>query len=397
MGFLKVLSTSLATLAVVNAGTLLSASHGAEVVPSSYIVVMNDDVSDADFQSHRDWAAAVHARLSNGKRGISGPGKKFDINGMKGYTATFDERTVKDIASNPAVKYIEPDMIVNATEDVVQANAPSWGLPRISSKKAGTKDYTYDSTAGEGIVVYGVDTGIEIDHADFGGRAEWGKNFADSDDTDGNGHGTHTASTAVGTKYGVAKKATIVAVKVLGSDGSGTNSGVISGMEWAVTDAKSRGATGKAVMNMSLGGSFSQAMNDAAANVVKGGVFLAVAAGNESQDAKNSSPASAPNACTVAASTISDGNADFSNFGSIVDLYAPGEDITAAYPGGGSKSLSGTSMASPHVAGAAAYIMALEGVSADKACARLVELAQEAITDAPSGTTPKLLFNGIGA
>ncbi|KAJ5426193.1 alkaline serine protease [Penicillium sp. CMV-2018d] len=397
MGFLKLLSTSLATLAVVNAGRLLTGSDAGAVVPGSYIVVMNDGVSNEVFQNHRDWATTVHSRIARRKGGESGPGKHFDIHGMKGYTASFDDPTAKEIASDPSVKYVEPDMVVNATANVVQGNAPSWGLPRISSKKPGATDYTYDSTAGEGIVVYGVDTGIDIKHSDFGGRAKWGTNTVDSDNTDGNGHGTHTASTMVGSKFGVAKKATVVAVKVLGADGGGTNSGVIAGMEWAVKDAKSRGATGKSVMNMSLGGAFSRAMNDAAANVVKSGVFLSVAAGNEAEDASNSSPASAPDVCTVAASTSSDGSASFTNFGSVVDVYAPGEGITAAYPGGGSKTLSGTSMAAPHVAGAAAYLMALEGVTSDKACARIVELAISSISSAPSGTTKKLLFNGISA
>nr|AAT09329.1 alkaline serine protease [Penicillium chrysogenum] len=397
MGFLKLLSTSLATLAVVNAGKLLTANDGDEVVPSSYIVVMNDGVSTAQFETHRNWAANVHARTRSLKGGESGPGKHFDINGMKGYSASFDDRTVKDIASDPTVKYVEPDMVVNANANVVQRNAPSWGLSRISSKKSGATDYVYDSTAGEGIVIYGVDTGIDIGHADFGGRAEWGTNTAENDDTDGNGHGTHTASTAAGRKFGVAKKPSAVAVKVLGADGSGTNSQVIAGMDWAVKDSKSRGATGKSVMNMSLGGAYSRAMNDAAANVVRSGVFLSVAAGNEAQDASNSSPASAPNVCTIAASTNSDESASFTNFGSVVDLYAPGKDITAAYPGGGSKTLSGTSMAAPRVAGAAAYLMALEGVTSDKACARIVELAISSISSAPSGTTSKLLYNGINA
>jgi subtilisin family serine protease len=215
------------------------------------------------------------------------------------------------------VKYVEPDMVVNATKNVVQPNVPSWGLARISSKEPGATDYVYDSTAGQGIVVYGVDTGIDIEHPDFEGRAEWGTNTADNDNTDANGHGTHTASTAVGKKFGVAKKASVVAIKVLGSDGSGTNSQVISGMEWAVKDAESRGITGKSVMNMSLGGAFSQAMNDAATSVVKAGVFLSAAAGNAAKDASNSSPASAPIVCTIAASTLSDGSASFTNFGSV--------------------------------------------------------------------------------
>ncbi|KAJ5552049.1 hypothetical protein N7535_000004 [Penicillium sp. DV-2018c] len=397
MGFLKLLSMSLATLALVNAGQLVKVNDADAVVPSSYIVVMKEDVSDADFQIHRNWAATVHARLARRDSGLTGPGKHFNINGMKGYSASFDDVTAEGIASDPAVKYVEPDMIVNASANVVQRNAPSWGLARISSKSPGATDYVYDSTGGEGIVVYGVDTGIDINHPDFEGRAKWGTNTVDRDNTDGNGHGTHTASTMVGVKYGVAKKASVVAVKVLGADGSGTNSGVISGMEWAVKDAKSRGVTGKSVMNMSLGGGFSRAMNDAAENVVKSGVFLAVAAGNEAQDARNTSPASAPNVCTVAASTSSDRSASFSNFGSIVDVYAPGDKITAAFPGGGSKSLSGTSMAAPHVAGAAAYLMAVEGVSAQDACARIVKLATSSISRPPSGTTSKLLFNGVSA
>ncbi|KAJ5343812.1 hypothetical protein MYU51_002353 [Penicillium brevicompactum] len=395
MGFLKVLITSLATLAVVDAGTLLAASNADAVIPSSYIVVMNDDVSTAEFQTHRAWAANVHARLSRRKNGETGPGKHFEINGLKGYSATFDEDTAKDIANDPAVNYIEPDMIVNATANVVQSNVPSWGLARISSKKSGATNYVYDSTAGQGVVIYGVDTGIDISHSDFGGRAKWGTNTVDNSNTDGNGHGTHTASTAAGSQYGVAKKASLVAVKVLGADGSGTNSGVIAGMDWAVKDAKSRGVTGKSVMIMSLGGEFSKAMNDAAANVVRSGIFLSVAAGNEAENASNSSPASASEVCTIAASTSTDGSASFTNFGSVVDLYAPGQSITAAYPGGGSKTLSGTSMAAPHAAGVAAYLIALEGVAAGNACARLVELATSSITRAPSGTTSKLLYNGI--
>ncbi|RMJ21422.1 hypothetical protein PHISP_07706 [Aspergillus sp. HF37] len=397
MGFLKLLYTSLAILAVTNAGELLTASDADDVVPSSYIVVMNDGVSNAEFNTHRDWAATVHSRSMSRNGGESGPGKHFDISGMKGYSASFDDRTVKDIASDPAVKYVEPDMVVNATENVVQPNVPSWGLARISSKQPGTTDYVYDSTAGQGIVVYGVDTGIDIEHPDFEGRAEWGINTADNDNIDANGHGTHTASTAVGKKFGVAKKASVVAVKVLGSDGSGTNSQVISGMEWAVKDAESRGITGKSVMNMSLGGSFSRVMNDAATSVVKAGVFLSAAAGNAAKDASNSSPASAPIVCTIAASTFSDGSASFTNFGSVVDLYAPGKDITAAFPGGSSKTLSGTSMAAPHVAGAAAYLMALEGVSSGKACDRIVELAISSISSTPADTTSKLLFNGINS
>ncbi|KAL1954338.1 hypothetical protein VTO42DRAFT_1365 [Malbranchea cinnamomea] len=392
----KVLSACLAALAVVNAGEILSYGDDKDIIPGSYIIVMKDGVSDQDFTTHRNWAANVHAS-SITRRSESGLGRTFNFNGWKAYSGNFDDTTIQSIANDSAVKYVEPDRIMRALELVTQSNVPSWGLARISSNSPGATDYVYDSTAGEGVVVYGVDTGIDIDHADFEGRAEWGTNTVDNDDTDGNGHGTHTASTIAGKEYGVAKKASLVSVKVLDSNGSGSMSGVISGIEWSVNDAKSKGALGKAVMNLSLGGGFSQSLNDAATNAVQAGIFLAVAAGNGGTDASNNSPASAENVCTVGASTSRDGASRFSNYGSVIDLYAPGDGITAAVPGGGSKSLSGTSMAAPHVAGVAAYLIALEGISTGEACARITQLATSSIINPGPNTTEKLLFNGVNA
>lgn len=219
------------------------------------------------------------------------------------------------------VKYVEPERIYRASELVTQSDVPSWGLARTSSGEPGTTDYTYDSTAGEGIFVYGVDTGIDIEHADFEGRAEWGTNTVDSDDTDGNGHGTHTASTMAGVEFGIAKKASVISVKVLGADGSGSTAGIIEGIQWVVDDAEARGATGKAVMNLSLGGGLSQSLNDAATGAVGAGVFMAVAAGNDGADAANYSPASADDVCCVGASDDKDGAASFSNYGSVGKFY----------------------------------------------------------------------------
>ena len=159
-----------------------------------------------------------------------------------------------------------------------QKDAPSWGLGRISHQENGSSDYVYDSSAGEGISCYAVDTGVDVDHPDFGGRARWGSNLVDSDDTDGNGHGTHTAGTMAGKEMGIAKKAEIVAVKVLDAQGSGSTSDIVAGMDWAVQDAKD---PSKAVMNMSLGGLKTEVLNQAAAKVVEAGIFLAVAAGND--------------------------------------------------------------------------------------------------------------------
>lgn len=169
---------------------------------------------------------------------------------------------------------------------------PSWGLARVGSKQAGGTTYYYDSSAGKGVTAYVIDTGIDIEHEDFGGRAKWGKNFVDQRDEDCNGHGTHVAGTVGGTKYGLAKSVSLVAVKVLDCDGSGSNSGVIRGMEWAMREASGGGngtakAAGKSVMNMSLGGPRSQASNDAARAISEAGIFMAVAAGNENVSCKS--------------------------------------------------------------------------------------------------------------
>lgn len=164
---------------------------------------------------------------------------------------------------------------------VVQPNAPSWGLGRISHRQRGNPDFVYDETAGAGITIYGVDTGIDIKHPDFSGRAVWGINVVGGPDADGNGHGTHTAGTFAGTTFGIAKRATIVAVKVLNDRGGGANSGIIQGINWSVNHAFQTGALGRAVMNLSLGGDRSIAVNLASSSAVMAGVFLAVAAGNE--------------------------------------------------------------------------------------------------------------------
>lgn len=192
---------------------------------------------------------------------------------------------------------------------ISQPNAPSWGLPRISQKKrisTNSTSYFYDETAGAGVTAYVIDTGINIAHQDFEGRATWGFNSADDVDEDGQGHGTHVAGTIGGATFGVAKKVDLIAVKVLGSDGSGTNSGVIQGVEWATSDAVKKGKAEKSVANMSLGGSFSAALNKAVDAAVEAGITFAVAAGNENEDAKNSSPASTKTAITVGATEIDD-------------------------------------------------------------------------------------------
>lgn len=231
---------------------------------------------------------------------------------------------------------------------------------------------------------------------DFDGRAKFLKNFAGGSDSDGQGHGTHVAGTIGSTTYGVAKKTSLFAVKVLGDDGSGTNSAVIAGMDFVSGHAKEENCPNGVVVNMSLGGETSDAVNQAAKAIVDAGLFLAVAAGNDGKDASGSSPASEESACTVGATTSDDTLADYSNFGSVVDVLAPGTDILSTWPNGKTNTISGTSMASPHVAGLAAYFLGL-GQKAEGLCDYIASKALDGvISGVPSGTVNKLINNGIG-
>jgi cerevisin len=300
----------------------------------------------------------------------------------------------------------------------VEKNAP-WGLARISHRDRlsfGTfNKYLYASEGGEGVDVYTIDTGINIDHADFGGRAFWGKTIPTNDeDIDGNGHGTHCSGTIAGEKYGVSKKANIYAVKVLRSSGSGTMADVVQGVEWAVeAHLKKSKKGGKgfkgSVANMSLGGGKSKTLEDAVNAGVEAGLHFAVAAGNDNADACGYSPAAAEKAVTVGASTLADERAYFSNYGKCTDIFAPGLNILSTWIGSkhAVNTISGTSMASPHIAGLLAYFVSLQP-SKDSAFAvdftpeklkkDLISIATEgALTDIPSDTPNLLAWNGGGS
>ncbi|KAK2838259.1 subtilisin-like serine protease [Arthroderma sp. PD_2] len=397
MGFIaKAIPLALAAMSVVNGAEILETRAGVQTLADKYIVVMNDGMSDKDFDSHRSWVNRTHRRrlVRRGAKAMGGMKYTYKFpTGMKGYSGHFDEEMIKEISKRADVKYIERDARVKSMEVTEQPNVPSWGLARVGSQEPGGDTYYYDSTAGEGSTAFIIDTGIDIEHEEFEGRATWGENFVDNMDMDCNGHGTHVAGTVSGVTFGVAKKSSAVAVKVLDCNGSGSNSGVIMGMEWSTQQAMSGGAD-KAVVNMSLGGAFSQASNDAAAAIAQAGVFLAVAAGNDNVDAAEASPASEPSICTVAASTEQDGKADFSNYGQVVDVYAPGDGITSARPGGGSQVLSGTSMASPHVAGLGAYFIGLGMAGGPGLCDTIKEAAIDVISNPGQGTTGRLINNG---
>ncbi|MEV0527361.1 S8 family peptidase [Streptomyces sp. NPDC050439] len=338
--------TALPAQAAPAEGTVIGAGS-ADAVKGSYIVTLKKD-------------SGFKAASTQGKGLISeygGSVQKTFRSALNGYTVDLSAAEARQLAADPAVASVEQNRTVRA--DATQTNAP-WGLDRIDQTSlplSGT--YTYPDTAGSGVTAYVIDTGVRITHSEISGRAVNGYDAVDRDNTaqDGNGHGTHVATTIAGKTYGVAKKAKIVAVRVLDNNGSGTTAGVIAGIDW-VTGNHTAGAP--AVANMSLGGGASTTLDNAVKNSIADGVSYAVAAGNEGVNASSSSPARVPAAITVGATSNTDAKASWSNYGSVLDIFAPGVSIKAGWNTGdtATNTISGTSMATPHVAGAAAVYLA---------------------------------------
>nr|BAK00705.1 predicted protein [Hordeum vulgare subsp. vulgare] len=367
-------STAVHARPTANRESPLLSAETATKIPGQYLVVLKESAPQVNVEQHLNWLSTyiAMARTNSGGAASNKIKHVYDMpGGVRGYAGQFDEHALREIRSHDLVEYVEQDQIVTISEPapkpqiVTQKDAP-WGLSRISHRDRPTgahyKEYSYQATAGQNVTVYVIDTGINIKHVDFEGRAKWGATIPENDeDVDGNGHGTHCAGTVAGKRYGVAKKATVVAVKVLSSNGSGTMSDVVKGVEWAAADHKRRAAKdpkAKSAANMSLGGGASKTLDKVVNAAVDAGVHFAVAAGNDNRNACNYSPATAEKAVTVGASAIDDSMATFSNIGKCVDVFAPGKDILSTWIGSNvaTNTISGTSMASPHVAGLLAYL-----------------------------------------
>ncbi len=351
---------------------------------------------------------------------------------LRGFAVKMSAPQAALMAALPGVKLVEQDSLMLARG--TQSGA-TWGLDRVDQRALPLNgSYSYPSNAGQGVNVYVIDTGLNAAHTEFAGRVGNGRNFAPNDDgslgqiltdlgihpaqlgvplnigaldlgtglfegptdpndtTDCNGHGTHVSGTTAGTTYGIAKKATIHAVRVLGCSGSGSNAGVIAGVDWVAANAQL-----PAVANMSLGGGDSDALDLAVQNAIDAGVTFVVAAGNSNADACSGSPNKLPAAITVGASTSADSrDTGYSNYGSCVDLFAPGTDITSSWIGSSSatNTISGTSMASPHVAGAAALVLGAtpSASPADVTDALLGDATLGALSNVGSGSPNALLY-----
>jgi len=358
-----------------------------EPIQDSYLVVFRKGTPDEAVLGHEAFAAKQHVAISS----------RFAMGDFKGYAATIPQKkAVSVIEALPEVAWVQEDGVVRIMSDsaaCLNQSGATWGIVRTSQQKPNPADaYRWlDSADGSGVTIYVFDTGIYLQHSEFGGRAVWGTNTVDNTTTDGNGHGTHVAGTAGGKTYGMAKSAKLVAVKVLSDSGSGAISQVIAGINWAVSNK-----AGPAVGSMSLGGGKNPTLDAAIKASFEKGLAMLVPAGGSNGDACNFSPSGSPDAITIAASDDADNRFVSSNWGKCVSMYAPGFRITSAWIGrpDAISTLTGTSTAVPHVAGEAAkFLQATPSASPIEVRAFLENHALKGvIVDGGFKDTPNLLL-----
>jgi serine protease len=358
-------------------------------IEGQYIVVLKDEMASLANERSSKPAVADMARALSSMHGAELKTSYTHV--LRGFVVRASDRALAKLLADERVAYVEEDGVVRAS--ATQSGA-TWGLDRIDQRDLPlSNSYTYDTTASS-VHAYIIDTGIRSTHTDFGGRVSGGYTaISDGNGTsDCNGHGTHVAGTVGGNTWGVAKAVRLHPVRVLGCNGSGTNSGVIAGMDWVTANHVK-----PAVANMSLGGGASTATDDAVTSMTNAGVTVAVAAGNDNANACNYSPARAASAITVGSTTNTDARSSFSNYGTCLDIFGPGSSITSAWSTGdtATNTISGTSMASPHVAGVAALYLAVNPTATPSqvTTALINNSTSGKVTDARTGSPNRLLYS----
>jgi subtilisin family serine protease len=362
-----------------------------DAVPNEYIVLFKEEAFSRSARADGRLGAEVSSLARSIARARGASVQAEWSRAVVGMGARMSARAAAALAKDPRVALVEQNSRVYTT--ATQSPAV-WGLDRVDQRDLPLNNVYNYANGGNSVTAYVIDTGIRTSHSEFGGRATWGVNYAgDGVNSDCHGHGTHVAGTVGGATYGIAKNVALVAVKVLDCNGSGTSSGVISGVNWVLSNKKF-----PAVANMSLGGGYSASLNTAVANAAAGGVTMVVAAGNSNANACNASPASEPTAITVGATTSTDARSSFSNYGTCLDLFAPGSSIVSATRTSDTSTgtMSGTSMAAPHAAGAAALYLSANPSAMPAAVANALALNATTgkITSAGTGSPNRLLFTG---
>lgn len=347
-------------------------ASGGDIIPGQFIVTLAADANADDvIRTHGLKPIFVYRHSING------------------FAASMSDVARAGLAENHSVVTIEPDQKVYANAGT--QNGAVWGIDRTDQRTlplSGSYSYLF---TGSGVTAYVIDTGIRYDHAEFGGRATAGFDAFGGTGADCNGHGTHVSGTIGGATYGVAKDVNLVAVRVLDCNGSGSTSGVIAGVDWVAANH-----SGPSVANLSLGGGASYALDLAVHKMIESGVVTAVAAGNDNRDACNYSPARTTNAITVGASTSTDARASYSNYGKCVDFFAPGSSITSSWytASNATNTISGTSMATPHVAGVAAlYLESHPSANAIEVRDALLTFTSKAAVTSANSANNHLLYS----